>query len=384
MNTSHPTMMRATTCRQSRFTPLAVVAAAVLAAGCDGEPPAGVELSVAAQRASRSESPDPLYSGPLPFALGAAASVQMPASKVSPVTGAGMVAGSSSLNGVLSPNSAYLSCADNDCEDGLACTVEKCVVGIGCVSVDDHASCQHGGAPWQMRIPGKEYVCDPGSSPPAGGESGCAVATPEQACQLGGSICQLSEWESAGPLGETGGAFFRCELRMAAASSDCFEPFPASQSCRAVNLGASLFYDPDVLAFQGFFDEVCITPSVCFVSAIGDGYGEEPSVSTLNTGHTVAMAPILSDWDQQAGGGLILADFATGGAPLTDAYVDGSVVHGDSKVLEIWFRVLGDPEAAFGARVCTLAPLATGGWAQPMDIDIAADGVLVVHPTQAD
>lgn len=223
------------------------------------------------------------------------------------------------------------------CDDSNACTADSCDSATGCVFTDISAACADGDVCTDdVCVPavGCEYVplfCyDP-------------TDDPNTLCELSGNAGQVVS----------------CPLRLARReiSED-----------NAASLQLTLSYD--------------IGANLAYLTRCDGCPGTIPPLNSLNSGHTVGLAPgAPGSWTGT--GSLAIVNLTNPNDPITTAYLDGGVVQGDPVLAIAHFTLTtnvsaDDPIAVIGSGI-----IATGPGAYPLDASIE-DGVILTgeYPVQ--
>ncbi|GMV39404.1 MAG: hypothetical protein AMXMBFR64_11200 [Myxococcales bacterium] len=226
--------------------------------------------------------------------------------------------------------------ADGDgCTQGDACVGGQCLAGppVDCSASDDDcnvgACASTGPETWacaQDPVPLEGAPCDDGevcTFPDTCGQGACGGAT-YPACEDpdGGLICLL--W---GQSGQT----VACELHLARATE---------ASPPAVNLQADWAWDATAASLDQLQDgEKCFTPEFCVPWLIPSSF------SALQSGHSVNLDPTTpATWT--GAGHMLLANVQAADVPLTEAWLEGPILHGESHVVTALFTLKKDIPAS--------------------------------------
>jgi hypothetical protein len=133
----------------------------------------------------------------------------------------------------------------------------------------------------------------------------------------------------------------------------------------------TITYDPALLTIDNFYSEWCFEGAGCFeLPSVG------PGSSTLQSGHSVSVAPLkLADWAGQ--GSVIIVNAGDPTTPLSEAYLDaqGEVV-GDPAFVEVWFTLATDIDPQTPATIDITEPLASDALARSLITELI-NGLIV-------
>ncbi|NUN16118.1 MAG: hypothetical protein HUU55_21030, partial [Myxococcales bacterium] len=290
----------------------------------------------------------------------------------------------------------------NSCDDGNPCTADSCIPGTGCQNViDDNLTCDDGDlCTTNVCITG---VCTITDSVDCTDINPCTI----DVCNPITGLCDV--FEPNGTLCEDGdqctgpdicidgncsitpidecftptvnvlcvmygpaGTIFDCEILLAKSEAGAFALENA-----ATGLQVLLEYDETQVTLQGFVDEICFGPGLCFEYTVGaPGFP-----NAIDSGHTLATQPEeLVDWD--GGGQFLLADTSTTSNLLSDAYLTAGVgtdMNNDPLVMRA--RFVFDVDIPVDAPVFLFAPdiAASDENATPLDYEVY-DRVIVTSP----
>ena len=102
--------------------------------------------------------------------------------------------------------------------------------------------------------------------------------------------------------------------------------------------------------------------------------------TTLQTGHSVSLAPVdITAWGP--GGSVIIADTASSGDPIIDAYYSGTTLVGEPKLFSLHFILLDDVDPQFPLPVHMNSILVTNQNAAPIKATIVGSepGIIVLE-----
>ena len=259
------------------------------------------------------------------------------------------------------PNGTPCDADDDGCTDGDVCLAGSCTAGgaVDCSAVGDACNvglCESTGpASWQCAadpVPLNGATCDdaePCTVPDTCDGGSCGGPT-FPACEdpAAGLICLL-----AGLTGET----VVCELRVARADQAALP---------AVNLQGDWVWDGTAATLEQLQDgEKCFAPGICVPWDIPSSF------TALQSGHSVNLDP--SDPATWVGTGrMLVAHLQLPDTALTDAYVDGPLIQGESLVLTARFVLKKDIPAEAPVAVAFLDVIASDQKLAPLTTEALA------------
>ena len=215
--------------------------------------------------------------------------------------------------------------APTNCDDGVACTTDSCDPATGCVHTTDDTQCDDGEV-CTADVCDETLGCTSAPAPgPCDSSETCAeqgfchdgtcsaVRYDLQCLGLSGSeICAVS-----GPAGSE----VQCPLHLARATFAGAKP-------AALQFGVT--YPATTLKLEAMEDFTCFSEDLCVAFPV-------PPTNLVPQGHAVSIAPSsYADWD--GAGTVLIANFLSTTAPLSEAFVnDSDAVEGDSELA--YFRM---------------------------------------------